>query len=79
MFFYAILGQVILSWFPHTYTPVYNLLTFVSAPIMQPLRRHISPVGGYDITPIPALIGLQFIIILAIEPLFMFGMQIAYN
>jgi len=79
VFFYAILLQVILSWFPYSYTEIYNLLATITAPIMRPIRRIIQPIHGFDISPIPALIGLQLIVILFIDPLYSAGMSIAYR
>lgn len=43
---------------------VYRLLHMVHsivAPIMAPVRRIIPPIGGLDLSPIVALIGLQLI------------------
>jgi YggT family protein len=43
---------------------VYRLLHMVHsvvAPIMEPIRRIIPPIGGLDLTPLVALIGLQLI------------------
>lgn len=63
-YFYAILLQVLLSWVQQGYSPVGQLLTQIVSPIMRPLQRVIPPIGGIDITPIPALIILQFLILL---------------
>lgn len=44
--------------------PVYRLFHMVHAivaPIMEPVRRIIPPIGGLDLSPIVALIGLQLI------------------
>lgn len=79
VFFYAILIQVILSWFPYKHTEVYNLLAIITAPIMNPIRRYVHPVHGFDISPIPALIGLQFIVLLFIDPLYSAGMYLAFR
>ena len=46
---------------------------------MRPIRRMVHPVGGYDISPIPALIGLQLIIILFVDPLYSEGMRLAFG
>lgn len=61
-FFYAILINVILSWVQPGYSPLGQVTSQLSDPIMRPLRRVIPPVGGFDITPIPALLILQFLI-----------------
>jgi YggT family protein len=72
IFFYAILLQVILTWI-QPYSPINRVLNLITSPIMQPLRRYIPPVGGFDITPIPALIILQLCLILIVNPLMEFG------
>jgi YggT family protein len=61
-FFYAILIQVVISWMQPN-SPIYFIIRQVTSPILQPLQRIIPLVGGMDITPIPALILLQLLII----------------
>ncbi len=63
-YFYAILLQALLSWFQSGYSPVAQLLEQMTAPILKPLRRIIPAVHGVDITPIPALIIIQLLLIL---------------
>jgi YggT family protein len=79
IFFYAILIQAILSWVPYAYRDLYNLLSLITSPIMRPLHRLIPPVGGFDISPIAALIGLQFMSIILIDPLYAQGMNLAFG
>lgn len=79
IFFYAILLQVILSWVQPNASPVGQILTQVTSPIMRPLHRWIPPIAGFDITPIPALIGLQLLIIILVTPLFGLGLRIAFG
>ncbi len=62
--FYAILIQALLSWLNPGATPISDILEAITRPIMQPLRRLIPPIAGIDITPIPALIFLQFLTML---------------
>ena len=76
IFFYAIILQAIVSWI-QPFSPMNRLLYQVTAPIMQPLRRFIPPIGGFDITPIPALIILQLLLILIVMPLMALGWGIA--
>lgn len=61
-FFYAIFLNAILSWVQPGFSPLGQVLEQLSRPIMQPLRRWIPPIGGFDLTPIPALLGLKFLI-----------------
>jgi YggT family protein len=41
----------------------------VTLPVMRPVQRVVPHVGGMDISPIPALIGLQLLIIVLVNPL----------
>jgi YggT family protein len=61
-FFYSILINAILSWINPGYSPLGQVLGQLSEPILRPLRRFIPPIAGFDITPIPALLILQFLI-----------------
>ena len=63
-FFYAILIQVLLSWIQPGNTPATQLLSQITAPIMRPMHRLVPPIGGMDLSPIPALIILQLLVIL---------------
>lgn len=63
-FFYAILFHAILSWVQPGYSPVGQLLSQLSSPILRPLQRAIPPVAGFDLTPLFALIILQLVMIL---------------
>lgn len=77
-FFYAILLQAIMSWI-QPMTSINQLLYQFTSPIMRPLRRIIPLVGGIDISPIPALIGLQLLIIIFVNPLMALGLGIAFS
>lgn len=68
-FFYAILLQALLSWIHAGSTAVLELLTILTAPVMRPFKRLIPPIGGMDFSPIPAMIVLQLLIILVVNPL----------
>lgn len=63
-FFYAILIQAILSWLQPSETSMTQVLQQITAPVLRPLQRIIPPLGGFDITPIPALLLLQLLLIL---------------
>jgi YggT family protein len=69
IFIFSIVVMVVLSWInPGTYTPVGALLHNLTNPVLAPFRRVIPPVGGIDLSPLFALIGLQVIKML-IHPL----------
>jgi YggT family protein len=62
VFFFAIIIQVILSWVsPGSYNPVNSLLQSLTSPVLRPIQGFIPPVSGIDLSPLFALIGLQFL------------------
>lgn len=72
IFFYAILIQAVLTWVqPDSW---FNRFLYqFTAPIMYPFQRIIPPIGGVDISPIPALITLQLLSIILVNPLMAAG------
>ena len=74
-FFYGIFLLAILSWFQNGYSPVTQMLTQLTSPVMRPIQRVVPPVGAFDLSPIIALILLQLLIILIATPLLDYGMK----
>ena len=69
IYLYGILIQVVLSWVaPNNYNPVLGMLNSLTEPILGPARRLIPPLGGLDLSPLVAMVGLQVIKML-IDPL----------
>ncbi|WP_274651840.1 YggT family protein [Paenibacillus humicola] len=60
---FMIIGYTLLSWLPNARESfVGQLLAKVVEPYLTPFRRIIPPIGGMlDISPIVALIALQFV------------------
>ncbi|MDR3490454.1 MAG: YggT family protein [Gammaproteobacteria bacterium] len=79
IFFYAILIQAVMSWIQPGNTPITQILTRMTDPLMRPAQRIIPLVGGIDITPIPVMLGLRLIIILVALPLLNIGQTIAFT
>lgn len=62
-YFYAIIAGAILSWVaPHN--PSVGLIFQVTEPVLAPCRRLLPSMGGLDLSPIIALLGLQIVEIL---------------
>jgi YggT family protein len=62
IFIVALFIQAILSWInPDPRHPVSSLLHYLTLPILRPIRKHIPPIGGIDLSTLVALIGLMFI------------------
>lgn len=60
VFFYAILLMAILSWV-NPYSPIYGVLNQLSAPILDPLRRVVPAIQGFDFSALVALLLLQMV------------------
>lgn len=63
IYFYMVLIYVLMSWLPAVReSPVGEFLGRLVEPYLMPFRRIIPPIGGVlDISPIIALIALQFV------------------
>lgn len=54
--------EVIGSWFAMgQYNPFLSLVSQVTRPIMEPIRRFMPPLGGLDLSPMVALIAIMFL------------------
>ena len=59
LFVYAIFIRIILSWISQGgYNPATAIITTLTEPLLRPFRRVIPPLGGFDISPIFAVILL---------------------
>ena len=59
----AIVGRVVMSWIsPGGNDPISVILHQITEPIFAPIRRVIPTLGMFDLTPMVALILLNFII-----------------
>ena len=77
IFLFAIIIQVILSWVnTGGYNPVIGLIQTLSEPVMRPIRKFIPPLGGLDLTPLFASLGLMFIKMLLIPPIVFIAIQL---
>lgn len=58
-----ILLRAIMSWFtsPNSGNQFTDLLTRLTDPVLEPLRKALPATGGIDVSPLIALIGLELI------------------
>lgn len=62
-YFYAIIAGAILSWIaPHN--PSVGMIFQVTEPVLAPCRRLLPSMGGLDLSPVIAILGLQILEIL---------------
>jgi len=62
--FYVLILRAILSWISQGRSPVENVLSQLSEPILSPIRRVIPAIGGLDLSMLVAILALQFLQIL---------------
>ncbi|HZT97812.1 MAG TPA: YggT family protein [Chloroflexota bacterium] len=60
---FAIIIQALMSWFvPRGAGKFSILLAEITDPILMPIRRFIPPLGGLDLSPLIAILLLEFVI-----------------
>ncbi|NKI35030.1 YggT family protein [Wenzhouxiangella sp. XN79A] len=65
MYLVLILAEVILSWVGGGLRhPIIPLIYQLTRPVLAPIRRVLPSLGGLDLSPLVALIGIQFLMIL---------------
>ncbi|MDQ6673692.1 MAG: YggT family protein [Chloroflexota bacterium] len=58
----AILVRILLTWFPVDQSnPIIRLLNEVTEPVLAPFRRIIPRIGMFDLSPIAAMLVIQFV------------------
>ena len=70
IYFWIILIQVVLSWVaPTTYNPAVAAIGSLTEPLLRPIRRALPDLGGLDLSPLLAVVGLQLLKMLVVWPL----------
>lgn len=59
MMFWLIIIQVILSWVSPGYNPNTEIFNQITNPILAPFRRMVPPMGGFDLSPIVAILAIK--------------------
>ena len=60
---FAIFGRVIMSWVsPAGRDPISMILIQITEPVLRPIRQLMPRTGGFDLTPMIALIALNFLV-----------------
>jgi YggT family protein len=59
----AIIVRILFTWFSmgNSGGPIVRLLDDITEPILAPFRRVIPPLGMFDLSPIIALLLIQFV------------------
>lgn len=65
LYLVMIIVSVILSWVGQGFRhPIVPLVYQLTEPVLAPIRRVLPPLGGFDLSPLVAIIVIQFLIIL---------------
>jgi YggT family protein len=68
--FWTVLLLTLISWIPSlALSGLAGFISMIAEPILKPLQKIIPPVGGFDITPLLVILGIQVFKILGITPL----------
>jgi len=74
VFLVAVIIQVIISWVsPGQYNPVIGLVNKLAAPVLNPIRKFIPPMGGIDLSPLFASLLLLVAKMLIVPPIIHLG------
>ena len=77
VFLFAIIIMVIISWInPGAYNPVTGMISAISAPVMRPVQKIIPPLGGLDLSPLFASLGLLVLKMLLVPPIVVLATKI---
>lgn len=68
IFLYAVLIQAVLSWV-NPYTPIAPVLSKLTSPILNFLRKFIPAAGNIDLTPLVFIITAQLLLLTILVPL----------
>ena len=74
---WIIVIRALISWVnPDPYNQIVQFLYRVTEPILMPIRRILPAMGGFDLSPIVALVGIMFIRSFLVRTLIEFGMRL---
>lgn len=80
LYFVLILARVVLSWVGRdSYHPVVPLIAQLTQPLLGPLRRTLPQPGGFDFSPMVAMLGLMLARALVVAPLMDWGRALAMS
>ena len=65
LYLIAVFGRIILSWFPLNpngpMAGIYSFLYAITEPVLGPVRRMLPPLGGFDLSPIIIIFGVNIL------------------
>jgi len=77
MMFWLIIIQAILSWVSPQYNPNTAIFQQMTAPILAPFQRLLPPMGGFDLSPIFAIVAIKLTQIVIVGSIVQFTQPLA--
>lgn len=78
VYFYLIIIGAILSWIPSMHHhPLGDLVRLVTDPVLGLFRRFLPALGGFDFSPLVAIVAIKLIQILVISPVLGVALRLA--
>jgi YggT family protein len=77
--FYLMIMMAVLSWMPNAQPALYSLLSQLTEPILQPVRRIVPLLAGMDLSPVVVLVLVQVVEILMVNPIIRTGISAAFH
>ncbi len=77
IFYFLIIGAVILSWVsPDPRNPIVQFIYSTTDPVFAKVRKYVRPIGMLDLSPIVVLLALYFVNAWIVTSLAEYGRQI---
>lgn len=76
VYFFSIIIQAVMSWFPGASLHIAGLLHLLNEPLLGRARRLLPSVSGIDLSPLVALVVLQLVNIVLVGPVAQAGMRL---
>ena len=74
VFVVSIFIEIILSWIsPGNYNSMTDVMMRFNQPLLNPVRRLMPDTGGFDLSPLVVLVGLQLLKMLIVAPIIDIG------
>ena len=74
VFVVSIFIEIILSWIsPGNYNSMTDVMMRLNQPLLNPVRRLMPDTGGFDLSPMVVLVGLQLLKMLIVAPIIDIG------
>jgi len=74
---WIIIIRALISWVnPDPYNPIVQFLYRCTDPVLNIIRRRLSPIGGIDFSPILVILILLFIKLFVVNSLLEFAMRL---